>query len=120
MNLILTPLSFIPALFVWRWPSGSALALLALIGLLAALAHIALTRAYTKADASAVMPFDYARLPFVAGLAFIVFGQVPDLWTWIGAAITAGSAIYIARREALVARERPASGAAAAAPKGRP
>jgi len=120
MNLILTPLSLVPALFVWRWPSGSALALLALIGLLAALAHIALTRAYTKADASAVMPFDYARLPFVAGLAFVAFGQVPDLWTWIGAAIIAGSAIYIARRETMVARQRPASGAAGEAPKGRP
>jgi drug/metabolite transporter (DMT)-like permease len=120
MNLILTPLSLVPALFVWRWPSWAALALLVLIGLLAALAHISLTRAYTKADASAVMPFDYARLPFVAGFAFLVFGQVPDLWTWMGAAIIAGSAIYIARREALVARLRPASGAAAAAPKGRP
>ncbi len=120
MNLILTPLSLVPALFVWRWPSWSTLALLALIGLLAALSHVALTRAYTKADASAVMPFDYARLPFVAGLAFLVFGQVPDLWTWGGAAIIAGSAIYIARREAVVARLRPASGAAAAAPKGRP
>ncbi len=120
MNLILTPLSLVPALFVWRWPSWSALALLVLIGLLAALSHMALTRAYTKADASAVMPFDYARLPFVAGLAFLVFGQVPDFWTWIGAAIIAGSAIYIARREAVVARLRPASGAAAAAPKGRP
>ena len=120
MNLILTPLSLVPALFVWRWPSWSALALLVLIGLLAALSHMALTRAYTKADASAVMPFDYARLPFVAGLAFLLFGQVPDLWTWIGAAIIAGSAIYIARREAVVARLRHASGAAAAAPRGRP
>jgi drug/metabolite transporter (DMT)-like permease len=66
MNLILTPFSLVPALFVWRWPSGTAVALLVLIGLLAALAHIALTRAYTKADASAVVPFDYARLPFVS------------------------------------------------------
>jgi drug/metabolite transporter (DMT)-like permease len=120
MNLILAPLSLVPALFVWRWPSWTALALLVLIGLLAALAHIALTRAYTKADASAVMPFDYARLPFVAGLAFLVFGQTPDLGTWLGAAIIASSAIYIARREAQVARLRRASGAAAAAPKGRP
>jgi drug/metabolite transporter (DMT)-like permease len=120
MNLILTPLSLVPAIFVWRWPSGTTLALLVLIGLLAALAHISLTRAYTKADASAVVPFDYARLPFVAAMAFIVFGQVPDLWTWIGAAIIAGSAIYIARREALVARERPASGAAGEAPKASP
>jgi drug/metabolite transporter (DMT)-like permease len=45
---------------------------------------------------------------------------VPDSWTWVGAAIIAGSAIYIARREALVARQRPASGAAGEAAKGRP
>jgi drug/metabolite transporter (DMT)-like permease len=112
MNLILTPLSLVPALFVWRWPAWGNLALLILIGLLAALAHILLTRAYTKADASAVMPFDYARLPFVAAFALVVFGEVPDLWTWIGAAIIAASAIYIAHREAQVAHLRPASGAA--------
>lgn len=104
MNLILTPLSLVPALFVWRWPGGSDFALLLLVGLLAAVAHILLTRAYTKSDASAVMPFDYARLPFVAALAFLVFGEVPDLWTWVGAAIIGASAIYIAHREARVAR----------------
>lgn len=119
MNLILTPLSLVPALFVWRWPGWSDFALLVLIGLLAAMAHILLTRAYTKADASAIMPFDYARLPFVAALAFLVFGEVPDLWTWIGAAIIGTSAIYIAHREAQVARLRPASGAAAQSVKER-
>ena len=112
MNLILTPLSLVPALFVWRWPGVADFGLLILIGLLAAVSHLLLTRAYTKADASAVMPFDYARLPFVAGFAFLIFGEVPDIWTWLGAAIIAASAIYIAQREAQVARQRAASGAA--------
>ena len=120
MNLILTPISLVPALFVWRWPGWSALALLVLVGLLASVAHILLTRAYTKADASAVMPFDYARLPFIAALAFLVFGELPDLWTWIGAAVIAASAIYIARREAQVARERPARPVAGHSVRGRP
>ncbi len=120
MNLILTPSSLVPALFIWRWPSWSALALLVLVGLLAAVAHILLTRAYTKADASAVMPFDYARLPFIAVLAFLVFGELPDLWTWIGAAVIAASAIYIARREAQVVRERPARPVAGLSARGRP
>ncbi|MEM7224798.1 MAG: DMT family transporter [Pseudomonadota bacterium] len=105
MNLFLTPMSLVPALFVWRWPGAFELSLGILIGGLAAFAHICLTRAFAKADASAVLPFDYARLPFVALLAFFFFGQGVDIWTWVGAAVIAGSAIYIAHRETKMARE---------------
>ena len=119
MNLLLTPLSLIPALFVWRWPSLEALVMMAAIGAVAVLSHIALTRAYARADASAVLPFDYTRLPFIAFFAFLLYGEVPDLWTWVGAAVIAASSIYIAQREAKVARERAASGVAAAGPQGR-
>ena len=120
MNLFLTPMSLIPALFVWRWPDWHTLLLLLLVGVLAALAHIALTRSYTKADASAVIPFDYARLPFVAAIAYLVLGQVPDTWTWVGAAVIAASSIYIARRESQVARQRASRGAAGYSAQGRP
>jgi len=104
MNLYLTPLSLIPALLVWRWPSATMLLALVLLGLLAVLAHVLMTRAYARADASAVQPFDYARLPFIALLAYVFLGEVPDPWTWPGAALIAGSAIYIAQREAKLAR----------------
>jgi drug/metabolite transporter (DMT)-like permease len=112
MNLFMTPISLVPALFFWQWPSWAALGLLAMLGFVAMLAHLSLARAYGKADASAVMPFDYARLPFVAVIAFFLYGEVADLWTWAGAAVIAGAAFYIARREALVALQRPASRAA--------
>lgn len=114
MNLIMTPLSLVPALFVWEWPSWTVVGYLLLIGLVATIAHLALTKSYTLADASAVIPFDYARLPFVAFLAYFAFGELPDLWTWIGAGIIAASAIYIAQREAKLARERTAAEAARA------
>ncbi len=120
MNLILTPLSLIIALFVWRWPSWPVLGYLVLIGLLGAVAHLALVRAFAKADASAIAPLDYTRLPFIAVIAYFAFGEVPDPWTWLGGTIIAGSAIYIARREAQVARERPATGAASESVKARP
>ena len=120
MNLLLTPLSLVPALFVWRWPSWEVLGLMLLVGFFAMVSHIAITRAYTKADASAVLPLDYARLPFIAALAFLFFGEVPGLWTWVGAGVIAASAIYIARREAQVAREREASQAASHTPAARP
>jgi drug/metabolite transporter (DMT)-like permease len=105
MNLILTPLSLVPALFVWVWPSWEVLGLMALVGALATGAHLMLTRAYAKADASAVIPFHYMQLPFVALIAFVAFGEVPALWTLLGAAVIAGAAIYIAHREAKVARQ---------------
>ena len=121
-NLILTVLSVVPALLVWRWPSGAVWLYVVGIGFAATLAHLALTRAYTKADASAIIVFDYTRLPFVALIAWILFGEVADIWTWVGAGVIAGSSIYIAHRESVVAREarRRASRAAGESAKGRP
>ena len=109
MNLLMTPLSLVPAAFVWRWPHWEDYVLLAAIGLLATLAHLALARALAAADASAIVPFDYARLPFIALLAFLLFGEVAEIWTWIGAAVIAGSAFYIARRERVLAKQRDAT-----------
>jgi drug/metabolite transporter (DMT)-like permease len=106
MNLILTPLSLVPALFVWRWPTSPTWLHLMLLGLFAALAHLALTRAYAKADASAVLPFDYARLPLIAIIAYFAFGEVPGVWTWIGATVIVASAIYIVQRESKMPRRQ--------------
>jgi drug/metabolite transporter (DMT)-like permease len=120
MNLLLTPLSLGPALFVWRWPTLPELGLCAFIGFCAVTAHISFTRGFARADASAIMPFDYARLPFVAVLGYFLFGEVPDAWTWVGAAVIAAAAIYIAQREARVARERPTLRAGAESVQTRP
>lgn len=117
LNLILTPLSLGPALFVWQWPSWPILGALAALGLVATLSHLLLTRAFSMAEASAIIPFDYARLPFIAIMAYVAFGEVPSVWIWPGAAVIASAAIYIARREAKVARLRTASGAAAESPR---
>ena len=55
-------------------------------------------------DASVCAPFEFARLPFAALIGFLWFGEVTDLWTWVGAAIIAGSSVYVAYREARLAR----------------
>jgi|TARA_R110002072_G_scaffold3759_18_gene26884 drug/metabolite transporter (DMT)-like permease len=118
-NLLMSPISLVPALFVWTTPSWLVLGYSLVIGAVAVISHIGLTRAYRCAEASAVMPFDYARLPFIALMAYLFYGESPDLWTWVGAAIIAGSALYIAQREAKSARQGQASQAAASSPKGR-
>jgi drug/metabolite transporter (DMT)-like permease len=119
-NLVMTPLSLVPALFVWRWPSAATWAYVIGVGLVATMAHQAMTRAYGKADASAIIPFDYFRLPFVAILAYLAFGELADVWTWVGAGVIAGSSVYIAHREAKVERARRASRAAGHSPRERP
>src|SRR5207302_5047225 len=102
--IYLTPLSLIPALFVWRMPDLSTFGALVGLGCLGTIAHISVARAYAAADASACAPFEFARLPFAALLGFLWFGEVTDLWTWVGAAIIAGSAVYVAHRGARLAR----------------
>jgi drug/metabolite transporter (DMT)-like permease len=102
--LYLTPLSLIPALFVWQWPDPTTFGALIGLGCLGTIAHVSVARALAAADASACAPFEFARLPFAALIGFLWFGEVTDLWTWVGAAIIAGSSVYVAHREARLAR----------------
>jgi len=113
MVVYLTPLSLVPALFVWQWPDAATLAVLAGVGGLATLGHVALTRAMKAADVSVVLPFEYLRLPLVAAIGYLAFGEVIDGWTWLGAAVITAAALYIAHRETVVARRAEATAAAA-------
>jgi len=102
MNLMLTPISLAPALYVWVWPTWYPLVLTMALGVLAMVAHLFFTRAYRHADASAIMPFEYLRLPLAGVVAYILYAELPDRWTWIGAGIIVSSALYIAYRERTV------------------
>jgi drug/metabolite transporter (DMT)-like permease len=70
-----------------------------------------MSRALASAEAGAVMPFDYLRLPLVAAIAYLLFGEVPDRWVWLGGALIAASGLYIAQREARLQRARPTAAA---------
>jgi drug/metabolite transporter (DMT)-like permease len=78
---------------------------MALMGVVATIGQVMLVRALATADASAVMPFDFSRLIFASALGWLMFGELPDTWTWIGAAAIVATTVYIARREALVSRQ---------------
>ena len=114
MVIIILPISAIPAAFVWQWPTLEQLGWLVALGGLATAGHLAVTKALMLADATAVMPLDFLRLPITAFIAYLAFAEVPDPWVWIGAAVIFGSSIYIAHREAQL-NVRPADRPAAAA-----
>lgn len=103
MCLILTPASLLPALFVWRWPDAQELAWLATLGTFATIGHYCFTRALGSTEASAVLPFDFIRLPFAALLGYLAFGERADIWTWAGGLVIFSSALYVGHSEARAA-----------------
>jgi drug/metabolite transporter (DMT)-like permease len=69
------------------WPDAIALPLVIIIGLAGLLAHFCLTNALSIAPATVVVPVDFIRLPTIAVVGMLVYGEVVDLWVFIGAAI---------------------------------
>lgn len=105
MTLYIMPISLIPALFVWVWPPLWTLPWMLVMGLVATIGHQATTRAFATVDASSLTPFDFARLPVSALLAYLAFGEVPDRFVWLGAAVIVAASAYIAHRESQLYRE---------------
>ncbi|MDP6708938.1 MAG: DMT family transporter [Alphaproteobacteria bacterium] len=103
---ISTTLALIPALMVWRGPTPAELALLMLMGAAGAAGQYCMIRGYKVGEATAVIPFDYARLLLAGIVGYLVFAEAPDLWTILGACVIVASTLYIALREARLARRR--------------
>ncbi len=106
MNILLTLLSLVPALLVWRTPEGVQWLWLLAIGVVGTLSQVAITQSLKEADTGVVMPFDFFKLIWVAIMGYLFFGETPGLFVWLGGAIVFASATYIAIRESRLARER--------------
>ena len=105
--LVLAPF----ALAQWHWPEGTLqYVLLASLGFWGGLGHWLLILAHRSAPAPVLAPFIYLGLIWMSVTGFLVFGDVPTLWTLSGAGVVILSGLY------LLARERKAMGAAKAGP----
>jgi drug/metabolite transporter (DMT)-like permease len=98
--IILTPLVLFAAIWFWEWPTLRQYGELAVLGLLGAVGHLCLTRAYAAAEASQVAPFDYVQLIAACLIGIFIFAEFPDLWTIAGSALIAASGVSIALYEA--------------------
>jgi len=91
--------------FVWRAPDLDGLVLLIAIGLLGGTGQILVTRSLALAPPAVVVPFDYTAMLWAAGLGWVYFDELPEAWTWAGAALVTASGLYILHRETVKARE---------------
>lgn len=85
--------------FDWVWPDTRGWGLLVLAGLLGAIGHATVIKALQLAPASVLQPFNYTLLVWATVIGFVVFGDLPDLWTVVGAAIIVASGLYVWWRE---------------------
>ena len=83
----------------WAWPTAFDWLLLVGSGLAGALGHLCLIRALRLAPASVVAPFSYSSLVWATIFGFTIWGDWPNFWTWLGAALIIGSGLYIFHRE---------------------
>jgi drug/metabolite transporter (DMT)-like permease len=90
------------------WPGWRDFGLLLLTGTCGPFAMVLWISALRLADASVVAPIGYVRLVFAAAFGVLLFNEMPDAWLGLGAALIVGSALYITRREAKVARRKAA------------
>ncbi|WNK00717.1 DMT family transporter [Thalassospiraceae bacterium LMO-JJ14] len=112
-HLIMIPLTLIPALFVWTWPSLHVWLLLAATGPIAVFGQLIMTKAFSITDVSIIAAVDFSRLPFAVLFGWLAFGELTDLWTWAGALVIFASSFYIVRREQQLQAEKNRQTAAA-------
>ncbi|MBA5779006.1 DMT family transporter [Stappia sp. F7233] len=86
-------------------PDLPGFALLAVIGAISFFAHGLIVRAFAVAPASVLAPFNYLEIVSATLFGYLVFGDFPDLTTWVGIAIIVSCGLYIAHRERIHQRE---------------
>jgi drug/metabolite transporter (DMT)-like permease len=85
--------------FVWVVPTWHDLLFGTIIGLTSTAGQWIVVLAFRYADASVLAPFSYIQLLWVTLLGFLIFGEVPDIWTVVGAGFIVASGLYTAHRE---------------------
>lgn len=104
-TLLWVPMSLVPALFVWTWPHGITWLWIILAGFLGTSGHLLWTRALKLGDASLLTPITFFQVVVVGLYGWLLFGEVVDRWTVLGASVILASNYYIALREAKLARQ---------------
>ena len=97
--LVGSALLTLPLPFVWVWPETRLeVMLLASIAVMAGLAELMVIKSLELAQAVAVAPVQYSLLIWSTFYGWLVFADLPDFWTWVGALIIVASGLYTLRR----------------------
>ena len=99
LGMSLTGIVFAP--LFWVTPSLGDLGLFALAGMFGSVGVMCLTQAFRLAPAATVSPFEYSALIWATLLGFLLWGELPDTTTLVGALVVISSGLYIIYRETI-------------------
>lgn len=85
--------------FFWQAPDLRGWGVMVAVGGLGAVSQFCLIKAFQAAPASVVTPFGYSSILWATFYGWLLFGDLPDLWTLLGAGVIVGSGLYILHRE---------------------
>ena len=87
------------AIIYWNNPSFISLIYTLLAAIVGTVLHLCINNAYKLSDLSIIQPVWFTQLVFASFLGFVIFGSLPDFFTWIGAIIVFISVLIITYRE---------------------
>ena len=101
MAVVQLPLALLPALPHWVAPGFKDLPWILLVGSAGLAAHFCLTRAVRIADATLVVPIDFLRLPLIAVVGMLFYGEPLEPSVMLGAVVIFAGTFYSIRRESI-------------------
>jgi drug/metabolite transporter (DMT)-like permease len=102
--MLRAPLALVPALFVWQWPDARQLMWLAAMGSIGTLSSFAFAQALKEVETNVISPMFFLQLIWAAAIGYLVFAEIPSVFTWLGGAMILSSVTYMAYRESRVAK----------------
>ncbi|MGE0798753.1 MAG: DMT family transporter [Lautropia sp.] len=102
MLVVQSAIGLLPALPVWRWPSPVAWGWILVIAFAGTYSHYCMSRAMRHADATAVIPMDFLRVPLTTAVGWLLYAERIDRYTVLGAALILGGNLLNLRRPPVV------------------
>jgi drug/metabolite transporter (DMT)-like permease len=87
MLVVQSVAGFLPALYVWIWPSAHGWGWMVVIAVCGTFSHYCLAHAMRYADATVVVPMDFLRVPLTAAAGWLIYSERLDMFTVLGAAL---------------------------------
>jgi len=85
----------------WQAPGVVDWLMFATCGVFGGLGIVFVNAAYQRAPVAIIVPFEYTALVWAVAAGFIFWGEIPDRYAWLGAAVITVSGLYILYRETL-------------------
>ena len=104
-SVFMSIFSFFIVLFFWETPSLITFIYLFFAALSGTILHLALNHAYKLVDVSMTQPYSFLSLVFASIIGYFVFSEIPDLFTWLGAAVIFIGVLIISYREMKLDKE---------------